>query len=131
MGSLRNLKGDRYGRLTVVSRAENISKKTRWLCKCNCGNEVTVYSGNLIAGRTKSCGCWKGGVMTDLKPCPFCGGVCSERTDDNGFYYIECDNCNAPVYCNSRNYDNLAHEAFAEGNNAVGEWLIKKGMKPG
>lgn len=51
--------GQRFGRLTVVARAENSSSaKTRWVCECDCGNKVTVVGGNLKSGNTTSCGCW-------------------------------------------------------------------------
>ena len=29
-----------------------------WLCRCDCGNETTVFSGYLRNGDTKSCGCF-------------------------------------------------------------------------
>lgn len=31
--------------------------RTKWLCKCDCGNEVVVTQKNLCNGNTKSCGC--------------------------------------------------------------------------
>ena len=58
-----DLTGQRFGRLTVVSRAENYvsptgkSRHLRWDCICDCGNKCTVYGDALKAGRTKSCGC--------------------------------------------------------------------------
>lgn len=57
-----DLTGQRFGRLTVIKQVEDhISKsgqhKSRWLCKCDCGNETTVTSQNLKKGHTKSCGC--------------------------------------------------------------------------
>lgn len=53
-----DLIGKRYGRLTVVSRAENSeTHKTRWVCKCECGKEVIVVGSNLKSGNTQSCGC--------------------------------------------------------------------------
>ena len=51
-------KGNRYERLTVIRRVgSDKHKRATWLCKCDCGNEVTVVSGNLHSGNTKSCGC--------------------------------------------------------------------------
>ena len=53
-----DLTGKRFGRLTVIEIAEDISgKKKKWLCKCDCGNETIIQSGNLTSGHAKSCGC--------------------------------------------------------------------------
>lgn len=58
-----DLTGKRFGRLTVVSRAETyISpngkfRASQWNCVCDCGNECTVNVHALRKGRTKSCGC--------------------------------------------------------------------------
>lgn len=54
---LIDLCGRKFGRLTVVSRAENKNGKTRWNCLCSCGNEVKVAAWNLKNGHTRSCGC--------------------------------------------------------------------------
>lgn len=57
---LEDLTGRTFGRLTVVSRAENSKGgKARWLCRCQCGNECIVYSCSLKSGNTKSCGCFR------------------------------------------------------------------------
>ena len=62
MGKLIDLTGQRFGRLTVIERAEDyVSPKgkrhPRWLCHCDCGNTVSVYGEFLRDGRIKSCGC--------------------------------------------------------------------------
>lgn len=54
---LRDLTGQKFGRLTVLQRAETINKRTRWLCRCDCGEEVIVEAYNLTKGHTQSCGC--------------------------------------------------------------------------
>lgn len=55
---LLDLTGRTFGRLTVLSRAENgKGGKSRWLCKCRCGNECIVHSSSLVSGNTRSCGC--------------------------------------------------------------------------
>jgi hypothetical protein len=51
--------GNRYGKLTVVSRAENKGTKARWLCQCDCGNEHVIIGTDLRSGHTGSCGCGK------------------------------------------------------------------------
>lgn len=57
-----DLTGRRFGKL-VVLRKDNIErndhKGARWICKCDCGNEISVLAGRLKSGQTKSCGCLK------------------------------------------------------------------------
>lgn len=53
-----NLQGKKFGRLTVLSLKETQNKRrVKWICKCECGNIIEVFSTNLISGTTKSCGC--------------------------------------------------------------------------
>jgi hypothetical protein len=48
--------GMKFNRWTVVER--NIDKtSTRWLCRCDCGNESLVYTRCLMSGQSSSCGC--------------------------------------------------------------------------
>ena len=60
MKNIINLLGQRFGKLTVISKA-GISKhgSVNWLCKCDCGNETIVNSNNLRRGHTLSCGCYQ------------------------------------------------------------------------
>ena len=64
----KNLIGQNFERLTVLSRDNNKPKSSGvyWLCKCNCGNEVSVISHSLINGNTKSCGCLKRELTSEL-----------------------------------------------------------------
>lgn len=58
MAKLKDLSGQRFGRLLVLRRADSsASGATRWLCKCDCGKETIVLSNNLTRGQTQSCGC--------------------------------------------------------------------------
>ena len=60
MGKRIDLTGQRFGRLTVISLNEEVSKqkkKSHWNCKCDCGNEIVVCSGSLKSGATTDCGC--------------------------------------------------------------------------
>lgn len=55
-----DLTGKVFGRLTVLERVKNYKPKgTFYKCKCECGKEIIVGSGNLKNGTTKSCGCLK------------------------------------------------------------------------
>jgi hypothetical protein len=52
-GKLIDLTGSKFGRLTVI-RLEGL-KPTRWVCRCECGNEKIIRKNDL--GKTISCGC--------------------------------------------------------------------------
>lgn len=54
---LRDLTGQRFGRLVVQSRAPNQGRQTCWHCVCDCGCEKVAHSSNLLRGLTASCGC--------------------------------------------------------------------------
>lgn len=53
----KDLTGLIYGRWHVVSRGENSRGRMLWNCICLCGQEALVNHGNLINGKTSSCGC--------------------------------------------------------------------------
>lgn len=63
-----NLIGRRFGRLTVIERAEkpchvkNI--RAYWKCVCNCGNEIVLDTYALTSGQTQSCGCLRKEQLT-------------------------------------------------------------------
>lgn len=57
-GHIKNLEGQKFGRLLVWEYAGiGKNKATQWLCKCECGKEITVRSQSLTRGNTRSCGC--------------------------------------------------------------------------
>lgn len=57
---MKDIAGQRFGRLTVTSRAPNRpgSRATWWNCRCDCGTERTLIKSALTCNRTKSCGCY-------------------------------------------------------------------------
>lgn len=62
MSNLVDLTGKRFGRLLVIKRDEDHAqngnrKRTFWVCKCDCGNIVSVNADSLKRGATNSCGC--------------------------------------------------------------------------
>lgn len=55
-----DLTGQSFGRLTVVRRGpsrEHGGGKPRWVCRCECGEIVTIPAARLKGGSNKSCGC--------------------------------------------------------------------------
>lgn len=62
-----DLTGKRFGRFTVIKRAQNNKDgRAMWLCKCDCGNERVVLGKCLRNGHTQSCGCLNKDIVSDL-----------------------------------------------------------------
>ena len=62
MKTLKNVKdltGERFGRLTVIGLHQTETRKTYWECQCDCGNKKVVRSDSLQCGAIRSCGCLK------------------------------------------------------------------------
>ena len=73
----KDLTGERFNRLVVESMLWD-TRPTRAVCRCDCGNTITVIGTGLTSGKTGSCGClqrdrasesvtkdWSGVVSTD------------------------------------------------------------------
>jgi hypothetical protein len=65
-----DLTGKVFGRLAVVSEdpVKSLSGKTRWNCRCECGNLTVVITASLNNGSTKSCGCLQKEVASSNSP---------------------------------------------------------------
>lgn len=61
---VRDLTGQRFGRLTVLFRADVISRKAYWKCKCDCGTMKNIRGDCLVSGRVVSCGCYHDEIKT-------------------------------------------------------------------
>ena len=51
---IKNLK---FGKLSVIKKAERSDKYARWHVRCECGRKITVSQANLLNGKRTSCGC--------------------------------------------------------------------------
>ena len=55
---IKNLFGQKFGRLTVVGAAGvDKGRHAMWKCACECGKETIVAGYNLRSGHIRSCGC--------------------------------------------------------------------------
>lgn len=95
MSKFIDLTGQRFGRLLVLG----FDKKDRfrqfmWLCKCDCGNVVSVRGYSLRSGNTQSCGCLQKETNVKLRWAVTSGyddDLTIDRVDVNGNY--EPSNC--------------------------------------
>ena len=57
MNTLKNITGEVFGRLTVITQLANENGRATWYCKCSCGGSKIIDSKALRIGKTASCGC--------------------------------------------------------------------------
>lgn len=61
-----------YGKLTVLEKHDYQSGHIRFLCECECGNEIVARGSDLRYGKIKSCGCRSGsrkdGAIEEFPP---------------------------------------------------------------
>lgn len=66
-----NLVGQKFGRLTVISKGRNVKEngrsKTTWNCACECGKIILSKTYHLMRGGVKSCGCLRDELQIKLK----------------------------------------------------------------
>lgn len=122
---IRDLTGQRFGRLLVVERSNAIGEQVKWHCICDCGNECDVLSGNLLNGHTVSCGCYR----EEIRPY-----IASKHGMKHTRIYsvweklkARCENPNNPSY---QRYGGRGITIFDEWKNhpdAFIEWAYKNG----
>ncbi len=87
--------GDKFGRLTVVSRAENNThKQLRWNCMCDCGNAVTIVGMSLRNGMTRSCGC----IRVENSRAQIRKHCHGSGTDSHSYSHGHCSGKDSPTY---------------------------------
>lgn len=79
MSALKDLAGQRFGRLLVVARAENYKTAAQWSCRCECGNVKVIQGYSLRAGTTTSCGCRQREIASTLIPAAVAVAVQNRR----------------------------------------------------
>ena len=104
---LNDLTGKKFGRLTVLQRAEDLitengNRFTRWNCKCDCGNYTTVLASALTRSDrpSRSCGCLQKDKVSEIKD-----NVYDFSNDDYAIGYI--DNTNDKFLFDKEDYDKV------------------------
>jgi len=58
MSATRDLKGLKFGRLSVLAMESQKNRRTYWTCICECGNKTIGRSDQITSGKKTSCGCY-------------------------------------------------------------------------
>ena len=59
MGKIKDLTGQKFGRLKVINFSHKNKNIKYWNCLCDCGKEKIIIESHLKSSHTKSCGCLK------------------------------------------------------------------------
>ena len=131
---LKDEVGNRYGKLTVLYRVEDLRKgEARWHCKCDCGNECDVSGSHLRNGTVQSCGCKKYESHNGIDETGHRYGKLlvlyrSEKTDGTHiFWHCRCD-CGNECDVNGT-YLRQGVSSNCGCERSVGEWKINKILK--
>lgn len=108
----KDLTGQTFGRLTVVSLAENEEgrKGVYWVCRCECNEVCTVRGDHMVRGRTRSCGCLNREVAARRQ---LTHGL--SKTDEYGIWWKMIRRCQDPR-------DNAYHHYGGRGITVCDRW---------
>lgn len=67
LGRRLDLTGQRFGKLTALRPSEDIGGRTAWLCRCECGREISARTHHLRSGHVTTCGCIECGGGRDVR----------------------------------------------------------------
>ena len=123
-----NLMGQRFGKLVVIDRAEDIERewngkhisRVAWLCRCDCGRTKIADQGSLLSGRTKTCGnseCRKG------------RRVIRNKYDLSGEYGIGYLEDGSEFYFDLEDYDLIKDYRWSKNNGYIVCYKVKNGKR--
>ena len=118
-------KGGVFGYLTIVSLDETskikhgkVVRPSQWkyLCKCQCGNYVSVVKMSLCRGNTKSCGCYGTEVRTRNRPLMRKINPIKVKGDTTKIYLFNTDNY---ALVDTEDYPKIKEFCWYENNGYV------------
>jgi hypothetical protein len=117
-----NLRGQKFGRLTVIQQAPcDRFGGARWECRCDCGATKIANSARLRNGDTTSCGCYHREVITRH------GGSYSVEYTAWQDMKARCTNPNDPYW---EDYGGRGIRVCKEWQNDYSAFLAHIGPKP-
>lgn len=129
MSHLIDITGQKFGRLTVIKRIESQNSNARWLCKCECGNEMTALGTTLRNGRSTSCGCFRADYWREKLTKH---GQCNTRLAH--IWYLMKARCTCktnPAYKNYGGRGITICKEWLESFEAFTKWALSHGYDPG
>lgn len=124
-----DLTGKKFGQLTVIRIAIDIPYvRKKWLCKCDCGNEIIVQSGNLQSGHSTRC---KACQLEDARKNNIKHGMTGTKLYGVWNTMINrCENPNTKSYCDYGAKGISVCEEWHDAKNFF-DWALANGYKEG
>lgn len=125
----KKLKGQKFGRLTVLDKLHNYHKNNRiyWLCVCECGNLIKVNSSQLVSGQTQSCGCLRKDLLLQRN---IKHDKCNTRLYNIwGGIKQRCYNKNQPQYKDYGGRGIAVCDEWKDDFQAFYNWAVSNGYK--
>lgn len=110
-----DLKGQRFGRLTVVERADDYvypsshKHAARWKCLCDCGKYKIIRESSLKSGNTTSCGCYRNDQVTVANKIH---NKKFNRYIEKDYYIIGYDINNKEFYCDKDDFEKIRNMSW-------------------
>lgn len=121
-----DLTGRVFSKLTVISRVATVNGgAARWRCNCECGNTICTDGANLVAGRTKSCGCLMAALARVRMTTHGKRSSCEYNSWDGMIQ--RCTNKNHPKW---ENYGGAGVKVCARWRNSFAAFLQDMGKRP-
>jgi len=122
---VKDLTGQRFGRLEVKSFEKITISGPKWICKCDCGTSRAVLGCSLKKGRTKSCGCLNAELA---KARGFKHGLC--ETKSYAAWRGMKDRCSNPLNPGWENYGGRGIKVCERWANSFEDFYDDMGEPP-
>ena len=132
MGTIKDISGNVYGRLTVLELAYIKNHKSYYRCRCTCGNEKIIRKDHLVCGITVSCGCRMQETLQDRIK-----AITTHQQCHTHLYYVwnsMIQRCRNPKTNNYHNYGGRGIKVCKEWEESFitfYQWAIANGYRQG
>lgn len=123
---LRDLKGQSFGKLMVIDRAEVDKSGVWWNCSCDCGEIKAIRGQSLTSGDTKSCGCHSVKFRTPLNTTH---GEASNTPEWSAWQNMK-QRCLCHTHKSYRNYGGRGIKVSKEWTDSYIRFLMDMGRRP-
>lgn len=106
-----DLTDKKFGYLTAIKKAPSRSRKTYWLCRCECGIEKEIQTSHLTNGAITSCGCKKTETAMSHEINKICA-ICGKEFISQSHKRIYCFDCSPDQSLSSSEYQKAKKRAI-------------------